>query len=170
MGKEKEKNKNWIDFKALKERVSMEMVLDHYGLLEGLKESGQNLVGCCPIHKGSNSRQFSVNLEKNLFNCFGQCKAGGNILDFVALMEVGDNDGMEFIRKAGLMIQDWFPTGEEKEPEKQEGEEELKRLLDEMGERYDFRDVVDLTITALKLLKMELLKSEFIKEIKTKAP
>ena len=52
--------KNWVDFKAIKERVSIEMVLGLYDFLEGFKRSGKNLVGCCPIHKGSNPRQFSV--------------------------------------------------------------------------------------------------------------
>jgi DNA primase len=73
--------KNWVDFNEIKENVSMEMVLNHYGLVDKLKKSGKNLVGCCPIHKGSNNRQFSVNLERNIFNCFGNCKSGGNIID-----------------------------------------------------------------------------------------
>jgi len=32
--------KNWIDFKTIKSKVSMQMVLEHYGLLEGFKEVG----------------------------------------------------------------------------------------------------------------------------------
>ena len=36
---------------------------------------------------------FSINLDKNIFNCFG-CGAHGNILEFVTLMEGGtpEND------------------------------------------------------------------------------
>ncbi len=102
--------KNWVDFKVIKERVSIEMVLGYYGL-ERLKKSGKNRVGCCPIHKGSNPRQFSVDPARNIFNCFGNCKAGGNVLDFVALMEF-ENKEMESIRKAGLLIQQWFDLGE----------------------------------------------------------
>jgi DNA primase len=93
---------NWIDFKELKQRVTMEMVLKHYGLWEKLKKSGSNLVSCCPIHKGSNSRQFSVDPEKNIFNCFGNCKSGGNVLDFVSKME-----GIS-IREAGLFLKGRF--------------------------------------------------------------
>ena len=80
----------------------MAMVLEHYGLLPALKESGKNLVGCCPIHKGSNPRQFSVNLERNIFNCFGNCQAGGNVIDLVALMEKVE------LRQAALLLRNWF--------------------------------------------------------------
>jgi DNA primase len=93
---------NWIDFKEIKQKVTMEMVLKHYGLWGSLKRSGDNLVSCCPIHKGSNPRQFSVNSKKNIFNCFGNCKSGGNVLDFVSKME-----GIS-IREAGLFLQGRF--------------------------------------------------------------
>jgi DNA primase len=94
--------KNWVDFKEIKARATIDMVLEHYGLLEGLKRSGKNLVGRCPIHKGTNPKQFSVNPEKNAFNCFGDCGGGGNVLDFVSKMEEVS------IRDAGLLLQDWF--------------------------------------------------------------
>jgi len=102
MGK---KSKNWVDYREIKSGVTMEMVLGHYGLLADLKQSGKNLVGCCPIHKGTNPRQFSVNIEKNIFNCFGDCKSGGNVLDFVAKMEDIP------IREAALLLQGWFLQG-----------------------------------------------------------
>ena len=60
----------WVDMKALREQVSMEDVLAHYELLDTLKRKGKSLVGRCPIHKGTSPSQFSVSLEKNLFNCF----------------------------------------------------------------------------------------------------
>lgn len=100
-------DKNWVDYKEIKRTVTMEMILEHYGFLSELKNSGKNLSGCCPIHKGSNPRQFSVSTEKNIWNCFGNCKTGGNILDFVALVEF-ENKEMESIRKAALLLKDWF--------------------------------------------------------------
>ncbi|MBS4056805.1 MAG: hypothetical protein KGZ82_05770, partial [Bacteroidales bacterium] len=96
---------NWVDFKQIKEKVSMEMLLEHYMLLENLKPSGGNLIGCCPIHKGTNKRQFSVNPEKNAYYCFGDCGGGGNVLDFVSKIE-----GVT-IREAGALIQKWFSLG-----------------------------------------------------------
>jgi len=96
---------NWVDYKAIKETVSMQMVLDQYGIK--LKKSGKNYVCCCPIHKGTNFRQFSVNLEKNIWQCFGNCKTGGNVLDFTAMMDFGNKEPSS-IRKAALNLQNWF--------------------------------------------------------------
>jgi DNA primase len=101
------KGKNWVDYKELKSKITLEMVLTHYDILSDLKQSGQNLVSCCPIHKGSNSRQFSVSLEKNIWNCFGNCKTGGNVIDFVSMMEFGNKEP-DSIRKAALLMKDWF--------------------------------------------------------------
>ena len=95
-------NTQLVLYKHIKAKVTMAMVLERYGLLEGLRRSGSNLVGCCPIHKGTNPNQFSVSPERNLFNCFGDCKAGGNVIDFVAKME---NLGF---REAALCLQNWF--------------------------------------------------------------
>lgn len=94
----------WVDFKTIKEKVSIESILDHYGLLAKMKrkETTHALVGPCPIHKGTNPNQFHVSLTKNNFNCFGDCHGGGNILDFVAKMEKTD------IRSAAVKIQEWF--------------------------------------------------------------
>jgi DNA primase len=111
-------DKNWVDYKEIKRTVTMEMILEHYGFLSELKNSGKNLSGCCPIHKGSNPRQFSVSTEKNIWNCFGNCKTGGNILDFVALVEF-ENKEMESIRKAALLLKDWFLSDNSPELKKQ---------------------------------------------------
>lgn len=106
-----EKN-DWVEYNEIKAQVSMEMVLRHYQLFDDMKPSGKNHISCCPIHQGSNPRQFSVNLDRNLWNCFGNCKAGGNVLDFIALKEFGNNKP-EHIRKAALLAQKWFLTGSE---------------------------------------------------------
>src|SRR5712691_7309304 len=96
----------WVDYKELKQRVKISAVLGHYGLMENLKRKGENLVGPCPIHKGTNATQFHVSLVKNNFNCFGDCHGGGNVIDFVAKMEGID------IRAAALKLQEWFGEGE----------------------------------------------------------
>lgn len=105
---------NWVNFKEIKTIVSIEKILDHYGLISKLKRRGDNFVGPCPIHQGKNPTQFHISLTKNNFNCFGDCHSGGNVLDFVAKMEKVD------IRQAALIIQDWFglePKRPNKEPE-----------------------------------------------------
>ena len=96
---------NWVDYKSIKEHVSMQMVLNRYGIK--LKKSGKNHVCCCPIHNGTNVRQFSVNLKKSIWQCFGDCQTGGNVLDFTAMMEFGNKESSS-IRQAALKLKDWF--------------------------------------------------------------
>lgn len=99
----------YIDWKKLKQRVSLREILTHYGLLDGLTETAQGYEGECPFC-GSNA--FKGNAAKNAWFCFGDCKAeaqgnegksGGNILDFVALREGSD------LKKAATLIAGWFP-------------------------------------------------------------
>lgn len=103
------KKNGWVDFKAIKEKVSIKDVLSHYDLLSGLKEKGDSLTGSCPIHQGSNKSQFKVSVSKNCFNCFGDCGAGGNVLDFVSKMEKVS------LRDAALLLCKWFDIGTVKE-------------------------------------------------------
>ena len=73
-----------IDFKALRQRVTIEQVLRQIGHFDCLKGNSTQLRGPCPIHGSSNpaSRSFSVNLDQNLFQCFNpNCGAHGNVLD-----------------------------------------------------------------------------------------
>src|SRR5207249_17875 len=63
--------RNRIDLAELKRVVSLEMVLAHYGVLNNLKRVGAQLAGCCPIHNGSNPKQFIVHLASNNWHCFG---------------------------------------------------------------------------------------------------
>ena len=103
---------NYVDFKAVKTAVSMEQVLEHYGLLDQMKRSGDSLSGCCPIHGGSNPTQFRVSISKNCWNCFSECKHGGNVLDFIAKKENVS------VHAAALKLIEWFnlPTAD-KRPE-----------------------------------------------------
>ena len=98
----------FVDFKAVKAAVTMLQVLEHYGLAESFKRTGNSLSGPCPLHGGENRTQFRVSLEKNCWNCFGTCKGGGNVLDFVARKQ-----GLT-LREAALALCDWFelPTQE----------------------------------------------------------
>ena len=92
----------FVDFKAVKAAITMEQLLDHYGLLDRFKRSGDSLNGPCPIHKGSSPTQFRVSLSKNLWNCFSECKHGGNTLDFIEKMENVS------IHAAALKAIEWF--------------------------------------------------------------
>jgi DNA primase len=101
----------WVDYRAIKDAVSMETVLAYYGIrLHRL--DGQHLRGRCPlpVHSSKGSRQsFIVNTGKNAWACHSDsCVAarggriGGNVLDFISAMENCS------VREAGLKLQDWF--------------------------------------------------------------
>jgi len=109
---------NWVDFKAVKSAVTMQMVLDRDGV-NWLRKNGEELRGRCPIHNGEGQSTFHAHSGKNAFHCFS-CKARGNVLDFVAAMEKCS------VRDAGLRIQEWFSispaeTGESRKSQPESG-------------------------------------------------
>src|ERR1700722_10923406 len=77
----------FVDFRAVKAAITMEQVLDHYGILDKFKRGADSLNGPCPIHRGGSPTQFRVSISKNIWHCFSVCKHGGNVLDFVSKME-----------------------------------------------------------------------------------
>jgi hypothetical protein len=84
--------------------VPLAAILERYGYLSDLKKIGSQLFGVCPIHQGSNKKQFVVDLNKGggVWRCFGNCNAGGGSLEFVARKE---NVG---IKEAARLVRDWF--------------------------------------------------------------
>lgn len=97
-------DREYVDFKKLKARVSMRDLLDHYELTDQMEEKNSStLVGPCPI-TGSQSQAFKVNTEKDVWYSFAleDDGAGGNVLDFVARMENTDVLG------AANLIAEWF--------------------------------------------------------------
>jgi hypothetical protein len=98
-----ENDKVFVDYKQLKTCVSIVMVLDHYGWLRELNGTGNTVRSTCPIHNGTNDKQFVVNIRKNTWCCFGDCRKGGSILELVAEIEKID------IREAAVRIASWFP-------------------------------------------------------------
>ena len=107
----------WVDFKQLKADVAIEPVLAQYGV--HLRRMGATeLRGPCPLptHSSSRSRDsFAVNITRNVWSCRSlSCmqarggRPGGNILDFVALMEACS------IRDAALRLQHWSGAAPER--------------------------------------------------------
>lgn len=102
---------NWVDYKEVKAAVSMEMVLDRYGVAVR-RVNKTYLRGRCPLptHTSDGSKEsFGVSTEKNAWACQSQScvsarggRRGGNVLDFVAVMESCT------VRAAALKLQSWF--------------------------------------------------------------
>ena len=90
-----------IYFEQVKRNVPIEAVVARYGI--ELKRQGTSLKGCCPIHNGSNPRQFVI--SNGLWHCFGDCDRGGSVIELVAAMEDVE------ARDAALMIARWFAIG-----------------------------------------------------------
>jgi DNA primase len=98
----KSTRKPFVDFRVIRGRITMEKVLEHYGVLHTFKRAGNRLSGPCPIHGGSNPTQFRVETDKNIWKCFSECKHGGNTLDFIAKKEDIS------IHDAALKACEWF--------------------------------------------------------------
>jgi hypothetical protein len=131
-------SETWVDFKVIKEAVTIDMVLNHYGIT-GLKKRGNELRGKCPIHRAQSGLHFAANLDKNVFKCFfDRCGAHGNVLDFVAAFEHCST------REAAMKLKEWFATGESPrepppEPESETMAADLKKGIyaDANGNLYE---------------------------------
>ena len=101
----------WVNFRAVKASISIEMALAHYGVMLHRIDRCY-LRGRCPLptHASkSSSQSFIVNTEKSAWVCHSNScvaarggRVGGNVLDFVAFMEHCS------IREAALRLEDWF--------------------------------------------------------------
>ena len=104
---------DWVSYKEIKHRVTLQMVIDRYGVR--LRQAGPNtLRGKCPLptHGSKESNQsFTLTLNKGTGGAWAcqsdSCRIargrlGGNVLDFVAAME-----GCS-VREAAVKIQTWF--------------------------------------------------------------
>lgn len=76
------------DFALLKSMVTIEQVLQYFGLMDRLVRHGPNrLVGPCPIHSGAdNPSAFVVSLDHQLWRCFTGCAQGGDIVALARLV------------------------------------------------------------------------------------
>ena len=76
-----------IDCALIGRHVTIRQVPAHLGWALQLTGFGTRRRGRCPIHqqRDESGREFSVNLERNLFQCFAPtCRAKGNVLDLWA--------------------------------------------------------------------------------------
>jgi DNA primase len=102
--------KDWVDFRAIKQAVAMIAVLDRYGI-NWLRKKDDELRGRCPLHQGEGERSFHVNTTKNVYYCFS-CKSRGNVLDFVKAMQEATTGETITVREAALLLKEWFAVGE----------------------------------------------------------
>ena len=92
--------KGWLNFRQIKEAVTIGAVLQHYEW-KCLRRRGDHVAGRCPIHRGQGEEAFHVDLRNNGFHCFS-CHAHGSVLDLVAKVEHCS------LRQAARRLQEWF--------------------------------------------------------------
>ncbi len=105
-------NRPYLDFKAIKARVTMADILGRYGVtLARVNQTA--LKGTCPLpsHTSGRKNTFFVNVAKSVWYCHSDScrkngnRAGGNVIDFVAAMEQCS------AYDAAKRIEDLFPSG-----------------------------------------------------------
>jgi hypothetical protein len=114
LGTEKEvafMSSEWVDFQSIKQSVTLEMVLAHYGI-QLRKVNQSSLRGTCPLPSHSSSKSgesFGANLSRSIWACQSQSciqarqgRKGGGVIEFVAAMENVS------IRGAALKLQNWL--------------------------------------------------------------
>ncbi len=85
----------FIDFGALKERVSMEQAAQVLGLQ--LSPTGGQLRGPCPACKSGGDRAIVITPAKGLFYCFAK-KSGGDVIALTSHIEgIGTKEAAEYL-------------------------------------------------------------------------
>jgi transposase len=78
----------FVDFAHVKAQLPIVRVLEHLNLTRKLHGAGAQKRCACPIHcPHSHGRTFSVNLDDNVFQCFGvRCQKKGDVIDLWAAL------------------------------------------------------------------------------------
>jgi DNA primase len=124
---------DWVSFDEIKKTVSLQMVIERYGI--PLRRIGPDaLRGKCPLpaHNSKTSTEsFTATLSKGVggaWACQSQSciktrgRVGGNVLDFVAAMESCS------VREAAIRLQSWFLLPIAGQPSRQSGKEPVAEI------------------------------------------
>lgn len=90
------------ELEQLKGEIAIERLVTAKGV--ALRPQGADLVGCCPFHQ-DDTPSLHLSVEKNLWHCFGACRQGGSVIDWVMKSE-----GVSFRCAVELLRQQWAPT------------------------------------------------------------
>lgn len=82
---------NPIDWEDIKARHTIEGELIKRGF--NLRRSGRGYLMRCPLHQEQEGMSFSIDVQKQLWRCFGKCQCGGDVLKLVMELEEVDATG-----------------------------------------------------------------------------
>lgn len=139
MSKNGEERPGWIDFKALKASLDVDVIVEGFKLSDTLLKKEDEWIGFCPFHpeKGKND-SFHLSAEKKAFHCFC-CKRKGSALDFVHQYMTYKGDSVD-LRGAALWIEGQMRLDkshkikdERAEMERQDlGEQDARQIAEEV--------------------------------------
>jgi DNA primase catalytic core len=98
------------EIERLKREVSLERLAEARGIK--LKRHGADLIGLCPFHE-DHSPSLVISPKKNLWNCLGACRRGGDVIEWVMRAE-----GVSFRHAVELLREDHFPLAASSRPVK----------------------------------------------------
>ena len=98
------------EIERLKREVSLERLAEARGIK--LKHHGADLIGLCPFHE-DHSPSLVISPKKNLWNCLGACRRGGDVIEWVMRAE-----GVSFRHAVELLREDHFPLAASPRPVK----------------------------------------------------
>ncbi len=96
--------------KRLKQEVSLERLVEARGVK--LKRHGADLIGLCPFHE-DHSPSLVISPKKNLWNCLGAFRRGGDVIEWVMRAE-----GVSFRHAVELLREDHFSLAASSRPVK----------------------------------------------------
>jgi DNA primase catalytic core len=98
------------EIERMKREVSLERLAEARGVK--LKRHGADLIGLCPFHE-DHSPSLVISPKKNLWNCLGACRRGGDVIEWVMRAE-----GVSFRHAVELLREDHFSLAASSRPVK----------------------------------------------------
>jgi len=88
-----------MDYQAIKQRITVEMVIDALGIRITKQDNLDQLRAKCPRCTSSNNRALSMNTERNLFTCFAnKPNARGDVIALTAHVRgTGQKEAAEWL-------------------------------------------------------------------------
>ena len=89
------------EIERLKREISVERLAEARGVK--LKRHGADLIGLCPFHD-DHEPSLVITPSKNLWNCLGACRRGGDVIAWVM-----QSEGVSFRHAVELLQNDYQP-------------------------------------------------------------